>query len=74
MQIEFAANDPGSAARGANAVAEAYLQSLTEARAKAAKATSDFLSARVDEMRLKVADADAEVAAARAQSTTFADC
>ena len=46
LQIEFVSRDPELAARGANTVAEVYLQSLTEAKASAARTASTWLPAR----------------------------
>src|SRR5271165_1702616 len=63
LQIEFVSRDPELAARGANTVAEVYLQSLTEAKANAARAAGAWLAQRIDDLRTKVADADAMVEA-----------
>jgi len=60
--------DPELAARGANTVAEVYLESQTEAKANAARTAGAWLSRKIDELRAKVADADAKVEAFRAQS------
>ena len=68
LQIEFVSRDPELAARGANTVAEVYLESQTEAKANAAKTAGAWLSRKIDELRAKVADADAKVEAFRAQS------
>ncbi len=68
LQIEFVSRDPELAARGANTVAEAYLQSQTEAKAEAARGAGAWLAQRIDELRTKVADADAKVEAFRAES------
>jgi polysaccharide biosynthesis transport protein len=68
LEIEFVSRDPELAARGANAVAEVYLESQTEAKANAAKTAGAWLSRKIDELRAKVADADAKVEAFRAQS------
>jgi polysaccharide biosynthesis transport protein len=68
LEIEFVSRDPELAARGANTVAEVYLESQTEAKANAARTASAWLSRKIDELRAKVADADAKVEAFRAQS------
>ncbi len=68
LQIEFVSRDPELAARGANTVAEVYLESQTEAKANAARTAGAWLSRKIDELRAKVADADAKVEAFRAQS------
>ncbi len=72
LQIEFVSRDPELAARGANAVAEVYLQSQVEAKANAARAAAAQLSRKIEELRAKVADADAKVEAFRAQSGLLA--
>jgi succinoglycan biosynthesis transport protein ExoP len=68
LQIEFVSRDPELAARGANTIAEVYLESQTEAKANAARTAGAWLSRKIDELRAKVADADAKVEAFRAQS------
>jgi polysaccharide biosynthesis transport protein len=68
LEIEFVSRDPELAARGANTVAEVYLESQTEAKANAARTAGAWLSRKIDELRAKVADADAKVEAFRAQS------
>ncbi len=72
LQIEFVSRDPGLAARGANTVAQLFLQSQTEAKAKAAGAASEWLSGKIEDLRGKVAAADAKVEAFRAQSGLLA--
>ena len=59
LQIEFVSTDPALAARGANAVAELYLDEQEHAKKNEAKAASAWLSAKIDELRGKVAEADA---------------
>ncbi|MBV8106869.1 MAG: lipopolysaccharide biosynthesis protein [Hyphomicrobiales bacterium] len=68
LQIEFVSRAPELAARGANTVAEVYLQSQTEAKANAARAASAWLSGKIEDLRAKVADADARVEDLRARS------
>jgi succinoglycan biosynthesis transport protein ExoP len=72
LQIEFVSRDPELAARGANTVAEVYLQSETEAKANAARAASVWLSDKIEDLRAKVADADAKVEDFRARSGLLA--
>ncbi len=72
LQIEFVSRDPELAARGANTVAEVYLQSLTEAKASAARTASTWLSGKIEDLRAKVADADAKVEDFRARSSLLA--
>ncbi len=68
LQIEFVSRDPELAARGANTVAEVLVRSRAEAKANTAKAASERLSRRIEDLRAKAADADAKVEAFRAQS------
>jgi polysaccharide biosynthesis transport protein len=68
LQIEFTSKDPALAARGANAVAELYLDGQEQAKRDEAKAASVWLSAKIDELRGKVAEADSKVEAFRASS------
>lgn len=68
FEIEFVSADPELAARGANAVAEVYVQSQAEARASAARTAEAMQSRKIEELRAKVADADAKVEAFRAES------
>ncbi len=72
LQIEFVSRDPQLAARGANTVAELYLRSQEDAKANAARAAGAWLSRKIEELRVKVADDDAKVEAFRAQSGLLA--
>ncbi len=67
LRIEFVSRDPEFAARAADTVAEVYLQSQTEAKAEAARAAEARLAQKIEELRAKVADADARVAAFRTE-------
>ena len=68
LQIEFTSQDPEFAARGANVVAELFLDQKEEAKKDAAKAASAWLAGKITELRAKVADADAKVESFRAES------
>ena len=72
LQIEFSSQDPALAARGANTVAELYLDAQQQAKRDEAKAASAWLSAKIDELRGKVAEADSKVEAFRASSGLLA--
>jgi len=72
LAIEFVSKDPELAARGANTVAQLFLDSQENAKKAAAKNASGWLAAKVDELRAKVADADAKVENFRAQSGLLA--
>ena len=66
LQIEFVSRDPELAARGANTMARVFVRSRSDATALAARAASQSLSQTIGDLRAKVADADAKVAAFRA--------
>src|SRR5579863_2640715 len=68
LQIEFVSQDPEFAARGANVVAELFLDAQEEAKKDAAKAASAWLAGKISELRGKVADADAKVEAFRSEA------
>jgi polysaccharide biosynthesis transport protein len=53
--------DPQKSARVANAIAQAYLDEQTAARAEAARRVTDSLSARLSELRERVRDAEEQV-------------
>ncbi|MGD0562788.1 MAG: exopolysaccharide transport family protein [Roseiarcus sp.] len=72
LQIEFVSADPALAARGANTVAELYLDEQEDAKKNEAKAASAWLSQKIEELRAKVADADAKAEAFRANSGLLA--
>jgi polysaccharide biosynthesis transport protein len=68
LQIEFVSRDPQLAARGANTVAEIFLESQREAKANAAMAESAWSSRKIEELRAKVAEAEAKVETFRVES------
>ena len=72
LQIEFSSADPALAAKGANAVAELYLDSQEQAKRDTAKAAGAWLATKIDELRGKVAEAESKVEAFRASSGLFA--
>jgi polysaccharide biosynthesis transport protein len=72
LEIEFVSRDPDLAASGANTVAQLFLESQEDAKKAAAKSASGWLSAKVDELRAKVAEADAKVENFRAGSGLLA--
>ena len=72
LQIEFSSKDPALAARGANTVAELFLEAQQQAKRDEAKAASAWLSVKIDELRGKVAEADSKVEAFRASSGLLA--
>ncbi len=59
LTIEFTSRDPDLAARGANAVADAYLEYQQEAKRDNARDAAKTLGALVGELRRRVLDAEA---------------
>ncbi len=68
LQIEFTSSDPELAARAANTVADLYLDAQEQAKRDAAKSASEWLAAKIEELRGKVAEADSRVEAFRARA------
>src|SRR5271163_3570340 len=68
LQIEFSSADPALAARGANEVADLFLNEKEEAKKNQATAAGDWLSGKIAQLRAKVAEADAKVEAFRSDS------
>ena len=63
MRIEFVSRDPTLAARGADAAAEIYVETMKERKAESARAAAEQLSRKVEDLEGKVAEADAKVEA-----------
>ena len=72
LEIEFSSADPALAARGANEVADLFMSGKEEAKKNQAKAAADWLSAKIAQLRAKVAEADANVEAFRSDSGLLA--
>ena len=72
LQIEFSSADPALAARGANEVADLFLNEKEEAKQNQAKAAGAWLSGKIAQLRAKVAEADAKVEAFRSDSGLLA--
>ena len=68
LLFEFSSHDRERAARGANALAEAFLQSQQLAKDAEAKSAAKWLSREIDALRGRVAAAETRVEALRAQS------
>ena len=66
--IDFLSENPELAARVANAIADAFLQRLQEAKQDQARNAGQWLSGEIETLRKKVADAEAKVEAFRAKS------
>ncbi|HXY58926.1 MAG TPA: exopolysaccharide transport family protein [Methylocystis sp.] len=68
LGIEFTTRDPDLSARGANAVAESYLEFQQEAKRDSARDAAKALSAVVADMQRRVTEAEARVEEFRAGS------
>ena len=68
LLFEFSSTDRQRAARGANALAQAFLESQRLAKDAEAKSASKWLSEQIDALRVKVATAESRIEALRAQS------
>jgi len=68
VEINVTSREPTKAVRLANAVAQAYLEEQTEARADAARQVSQSLSGRLQEMKDRVRDSEQKVEAFRASN------
>lgn len=68
LGVEFTTRDPDLSARGANAVAESYLEFQQEAKRASARDAAKALSAIVVEMQRRVTEAEARVEDFRARS------
>ena len=68
LSIEFTSRNPDLAAKGANAVAEAYLEFQQDAKRDHARGAANSLAALVAQLRARVAEADAEAEQFRAKS------
>jgi succinoglycan biosynthesis transport protein ExoP len=68
ITIDFLSENPELAARVANAVADAFLQRLAQAKQDQARNAGQWLSGEIETLRKKVADAEGKVEAFRAKS------
>ena len=68
LSIEFTSRNPDLAAKGANAVAEAYLEFQQDAKRDNARGAANSLAALVAQLRVRVTEADAEAEQFRAKS------
>ena len=60
LNIDFSAHDPQLAAKGANVVAELFMQRQGAAKRMQAKAAADALGVRLDDLRQKLAEAESK--------------
>lgn len=68
LLFEFSSRDRQRAARGADALAQAFLESQRQAKDAEAKSASKWLSEQIDALRVKVATAESRIEALRAKS------
>ena len=68
LSIEFTSRNPDLAAKGANAVAEAYLEFQQDAKRDNARGAANSLAALVAQLRVRVTEAEAEAEQFRAKS------
>jgi uncharacterized protein involved in exopolysaccharide biosynthesis len=68
LAIEFRSRDPELAARGANLVADLYLDQQEAAKKDTARSASTWLGPAIDQLRARVAQAEAKVEAFRART------
>ncbi|MGP0104630.1 GumC family protein [Rhodoblastus sp.] len=71
LQVEFSSHDPDLAARGANVVAELYIDMKSQAKRDEAHQAAQALKPLIASLETKVADADAKVEAFRAQTGLY---
>ncbi len=68
ISVEFSSRDPDLAARGANIVAEAYIEMQQEAKREVARVAAQSLATLVSDLHTRVAEAEAKVEAYRAKT------
>lgn len=68
VAVEFTSENPALAAKGANIIAETYLQMLEAAKKDTARGASNWLASTIEPLRQKVAEAEAKVEEFRARS------
>lgn len=61
LSVEFSSRNPDLAARGANAVAEAYIEMQQEAKRQVARSAAQSLATLVSDLHTRVAEAEAKV-------------
>lgn len=68
LSVEFSSRDPDLAARGANAVADAYIEMQQEAKRDLARSAAQSLATLVSDLHTRVAEAEAKVEDYRAKT------
>lgn len=70
--IEFSSSDPELAARGADVIADLYLDQVAAAKKDLARSAGSWLSSNIDDLRKRVKDAEAKVEDYRGRNGLFA--
>lgn len=68
VSIAFQSRDPALAARGANVIAELYIEMQADAKREQARAAGEALGAQVETLRTRVAEAEGKIEAFRSQT------
>lgn len=68
VSVEFTSRDPALAARGANTIADLYIEMQANAKRDQARAAAEALGAQVSILRGKVAEAEGKVESFRVQT------
>ena len=68
LTVEFNASNPALAARGANTVAELFIEAQTQSKMEAARSAGSWLLGAIEPLRAKLVEAEARVEEFRAQS------
>ena len=71
LQVEFSSQDPDLAARGANIIADLYIDLQMQAKRENAHQAAETLKPHVAQLEAKVAEADAKVEAYRVEHGLF---
>jgi polysaccharide biosynthesis transport protein len=61
VAVEFTSEQPELAAKGANTIAEAYLETMEAAKKDTARSASTWLSSAIDPLRKRLAESEAKV-------------
>lgn len=71
VAVEFTSSDPALAAKGANAIAETYLEFQEQAKQENARSASNWLMTTIEPLRKRVAEAEAKVEDFRSKNGLF---
>ncbi len=72
VSVEFTSRDAALAAKGANTIAETYLEFQEQAKQENARSASTWLSTTIEPLRKRVAEAEARVEDFRSKNGLFA--